>query len=82
MQIRAKTEQNGRILPEIVRVIGIYESSQGDEWKVLRAGEFNPQKWQPWPKDQIQFRGCGPEGDALSAMQRSIEATATAPNHP
>lgn len=75
-QVRAKTEKNGRMLPEVVRVIGVYESPSGEQWKVLRSGEFNVDNWQPWPKRKIQFFGCGPEADAVSAV------TGAPPNQP
>jgi hypothetical protein len=57
----------GKMLPEIVRVIGTYSS---DKWMVLRSGEFNERHWQPWPKEKIRFIGCGREADAF----REIEA--------
>lgn len=57
-----------RLLPEIVRVIGVTTAEDGERWKVLRAGEFDPEKWQPWPKRKIQFHGCGPEAEAVKEV--------------
>jgi hypothetical protein len=62
MQLRKAT--GTRLLPEVVRVIGVTSGEDGERWKVLRAGEFDATQWQPWPKEKIQFTGCGPEADA------------------
>src|SRR5581483_2855940 len=75
-QIRNR-QSCGRVLPEIVRIVGTYLDADGvpmldeygnEQWKILRAGEFNPEHWQPWSKKKIQTMGCGPEGDALQLM--------------
>lgn len=65
----------GRLLPEVVRVIGATSGEDGERWKVLRAGEFNPERWQPWEKEKIQFQGCGAEADAVQQVfaARSVE---------
>jgi hypothetical protein len=64
---RQKTSHEGnRLLPEIVRLIGMTSPEDGERWKVLRQGEQNPDNWQPWPKEKIQTgRACGPEADAF-----------------
>lgn len=53
------TVEGNRILPEMVRVIGVTSAEDGERWKVLRAGERDPRAWQPWEKSRIQFYGCG-----------------------
>ena len=59
----------GTLLPEIVRVIGITPIEDGERLKVLRAGEFNPSNWQPWPKELIHFGAiCGREADAFREL--------------
>lgn len=56
---------DGKLLPEIVRVIGVTSPEDGERWKVLRAGEYDPKKWQPWPKNAIRFTGCGVQMEAF-----------------
>lgn len=73
-----------RLLPEIVRLIGVTSPEDGERWMVMRGGFYNPAKcagenihdrskcdWQPWPKEKIQTIGCGPEANAFRELQRS-----------
>jgi hypothetical protein len=81
MQLRKAT--GTRLLPEIVRVIGVTDGEDGERWKVLRSGEYDATQWQPWPKEKIQFSGCGPEADAfaqvIAAQGRHTEFHTEAP---
>jgi hypothetical protein len=62
----------GKLMPEIVRVIGRYDELQV---KVLRAGVFDPEKWVPMPSASVRFVGCGREIDAY----RQVSAETSAP---
>jgi hypothetical protein len=63
----------GKLLPEIVRVIGRYDALQV---KVLRAGVYDPAQWVPMPAAAIRFVGCGREIDAY----REISAESSSPS--
>lgn len=69
---QAKHKVSGsRLLPEIVRVIGVTSIEDGERWKVLRQGETDPEKWVPYSRTEIQFGGgCGPEAAAFEELQR------------
>ena len=67
----------GKLLPEIVRVIGTYEHNS-DEWMVLRSGERNPAKWVPIPKSDVRFINCG-ESDASRIFARTSAERSTPP---
>ena len=67
-----------RLLPEIVRLIGVTPDADGGRWMVLRAGEFDPENWQPWEKSRIQTFGCGPEADAMREVMDGSRGAAPA----
>lgn len=69
---QAKHKVSGsRLLPEIVRVIGVTSLEDGERWKVLRQGETDPENWVPYARGEIQFGGgCGPEAAAFEELQR------------
>jgi hypothetical protein len=74
----------GRLLPEIVRVIGVTPFEDQERWMVVRGtyiaancrGEALKDRskceWVPYPREAIKFVGCGPEaaGYATSASER------------
>jgi hypothetical protein len=78
-----------RLLPEVVRLIGVTPAEDGERWMVVRGGFYDSAKcagenlhdrskcdWQPWPKEKIQTGpGCGPEANAFRELQRfDVEA--------
>lgn len=62
---RQRIGVEGKILPEVVRIIGTTPPEDGERWKVLRSGEYDATKWQPWSKESISFVGCGSEAAAF-----------------
>jgi hypothetical protein len=73
-----------RLVPEIVRLIGVTSAEDGERWMVVRGGFYDPAKcagpnvhdrskcdWQPWPKEKVQTIGCGPEASAFKELQRA-----------
>lgn len=62
--IEQQSQVPGKLLPEIVRVIGFTSAEDGHRAKILRAGQFDVTKWQPWPEKSIRYVGCGPEAEA------------------
>jgi hypothetical protein len=77
----------GRLLPEVVRVIGVTSMEDGERWKVVRGtyiaakcrgelvNDFSSCEWVPFDRDQIQFVGCGKEADSIRQIALAEEAT-------
>lgn len=75
--VRQKLSPGGsRLLPEIVRVIGVTSMEDGERWMIVRGGAYSAQacadpwdrercEWVPMEKEHIQFSGCGPEAEAV-----------------
>lgn len=70
----------GKVLPEIVRLIGVTSAEDGERWKVVR-GLYNADAcaldvdgdacgWLPYDRSQIKTGAvCGPESVAMLELQ-------------
>lgn len=58
----------GKLLPEVVISIGLTPIDDSERVKVLRAPDFNPEKWEPHPKEEIVFGGRCRAGADLQQM--------------
>jgi hypothetical protein len=78
------TPGGSRLLPEIVRIIGLTPIEDGERLMVIR-GVYTPAKcrgdllwnrtscdWQPFAREEVQTRGCGPEASAYDRMQPEV----------
>jgi hypothetical protein len=69
----------GKLLPVIVRIIGVTPAEDGERWKVLLPGEFDPENWVPMAKEEIRFVMCGPEAEGYSAASRHAPVSSAQP---
>jgi hypothetical protein len=73
--MRQQGQVQGKLLPEVVRIIGVTSFEDGQRYKVLRAGEFDTARWQPWEREKIRFNGCGMEVEAFRDLMRASKPT-------
>lgn len=62
----------GKFQPEIVISIGLTSMEDGERVKVLRAPNFNPEKWEPHSKEELVF---GARCRAGSDLQQMFDAS-------
>jgi hypothetical protein len=73
----------GKFMPETVISIGLTSMEDGERVKVLRAPDFNPEKWEPHPKEEIVFGGrCRSGADLQQMFDATRGGDAATPNKP
>lgn len=70
--LRQNGTHEGKILPEVVLVIGSTPIDDGARWIVLRAPDFNAKQWEPHSKEEILF---GARCKAGAELQQMFDAT-------
>jgi hypothetical protein len=74
----------GKFQPEIVISIGLTELEDGERVKVLRAPDFNPDRWEPHLKEEVVFGArCRAGGDLqqmFDASRGGVDAASKPPN--